>query len=38
MEKHETPLPNATGEIVQPKLIIYAGDREQYYTFVTAEA
>ena len=36
--KHVTPLPNASGEIVAAKLIIYAGDREQYYTFVTAEA
>jgi len=36
--KHITPLPNASGEIVAAKLIIYSGDREEYYTFVTAEA
>ena len=36
--KHVTSITNGLGEIITAKLIIYAGDREEYYTFVTAEA
>jgi hypothetical protein len=36
--KHVASITNGLGEIIAAKLIIYAGDREEYYTFVTAEA
>jgi hypothetical protein len=36
--KHITPLTNDKGEVIAAKLIVYAGDREEYYTFITAEA
>jgi hypothetical protein len=36
--KHVTPITNGLGEVITAKLIIYPGDREEYYTFVTAEA
>jgi hypothetical protein len=36
--KYVTPLSSALGEIVSAKLIIYAGDREEYYAFITPEA
>jgi hypothetical protein len=36
--KHITPLPNDKGEISAAKFVVYAGDREEYYSFITPEA
>ena len=36
--KHVTSISNSLGKVIAAKLIIYPGDREEYYTFVTAEA
>jgi len=37
--KHVTPITNGLGEeIIAAKLLIYPGDREEYYTFITPEA
>ena len=36
--KHVIPMTNSSGEIIAAKLIVYAGDREEYYTFITPEA
>jgi integrase len=36
--KHVTPLHNGSGEVVAAKLLIYPGDQEEYYTFITPEA
>ena len=36
--KHVIPISNNDGEIIAAKLRIYAGDREEYYSFVTPEA
>ena len=36
--KHITPLSNETGELSAAKIIVYAGDSEEYYTFITPEA
>jgi hypothetical protein len=36
--KHVIPMSNSSGEIIAAKLIVYAGDREEYYTFITPEA
>ena len=36
--KHVTPLTNHNEEIIAAKLIIYPGDREEYYAFLTHEA
>jgi integrase len=37
--KHVTPLTNSSaGEVIAAKLLIYAGDQEQYYAFITPEA
>jgi hypothetical protein len=36
--KHVIPITNSSPEIIAAKLIVYAGDREQYYTFITPEA
>src|SRR6187200_3478718 len=36
--KHIIPMTNSSGEIIAAKLIVYAGDREEYYTFITPEA
>lgn len=36
--KHITPMKNEKGEIVAAKLVVYPGDIEQYYTFITPEA
>jgi hypothetical protein len=33
-----TPLNNGSGEVVAAKLLIYPGDQEEYYTFITLEA
>jgi hypothetical protein len=36
--KHVIPMTNSSGEIIAAKLIVYAGDREEYYSFITPEA
>ena len=36
--KHVTPLHKGNEEIVAAKLLIYPGDQEEYYTFITPEA
>jgi hypothetical protein len=36
--KHVIPMTNNSGEIIAAKLIVYAGDREEYYAFITSEA
>jgi integrase len=36
--KHVEPIVNEDGEVIAAKLIVYAGDREEYYTFITGEA
>ncbi len=36
--KHVSPMLNENEEIIAAKLCIYAGDIEQYYTFITTEA
>jgi hypothetical protein len=36
--KHITPLTNESGEILAAKILVYAGDSEEYYTFITPEA
>ena len=36
--KHVSPITNDKGEIIAAKLLVYAGDPEQYYTFLTPEA
>ncbi len=35
--KHVIPMTNSSGEIIAAKLIVYAGDREEYYSFITPE-
>ena len=32
--KHVIPMTNSSDEIIAAKFIIYAGDREEYYTFI----
>jgi integrase len=36
--KHVTPITNLLGEVIAARLIIYPGDHEEYYTFITSEA
>jgi hypothetical protein len=37
--KHISPISNdTTGEIIAAKVLVYPGDREEYYTFITPEA
>src|SRR3954447_16974773 len=36
--KHITPLKNEKGKIIAAKMIVYPADREEYFTFITAEA
>jgi integrase len=36
--KHVTPMTNQNGEVIAAKLLVYPGDHEQYYTFITPEA
>jgi integrase len=36
--KHVSPMTNAKGEIIAAKLLIYAGDAEEYYGFITPES
>ena len=36
--KHITPITDKNGEVTAVKIIVYAGDVEEYYTFITPEA
>ena len=36
--KHIIPIKNEEGVIIAAKIIVYAGDPEQYYSFITSEA
>jgi hypothetical protein len=36
--KHVIPRKDNNGNIIAAKLLVYAGDREEYYTFITLEA
>jgi hypothetical protein len=36
--KHIVPVYNKDGEIIASKIIVYAGDNEEYYSFITPEA
>jgi len=36
--KHVEPVTDKNGEITAAKLLVYAGDVEEYYSFITAEA
>jgi hypothetical protein len=36
--KHISPISNNKGEIIAAKLLVYAGDSEEYYAFLTPEA
>jgi integrase len=36
--KHVTPITNNQGEAIAAKVLIYPGDLEEYYTFITPEA
>jgi len=36
--KHVTPIINDNGDIIAAKLLIYPGDSEEYYCFITTEA
>jgi hypothetical protein len=36
--KHVTPITNDRDEIIAAKLLVYPGDSEEYYCFITAEA
>jgi integrase len=36
--KHVSPITNDNGEIVAARLLVYAGDPEEYYSFITPEA
>jgi integrase len=36
--KHIIPLKNHKGEVIAAKLIVYPGDEEEYYSFITLEA
>jgi hypothetical protein len=36
--RHVEPITEKKGDIITAKMIVYAGDTEQYYTFISAEA
>jgi hypothetical protein len=36
--KHVTPITNAEGEVIAAKILVYAGDSEEYYSLITKEA
>ena len=36
--KHVTPIKNEEGKIVAAKIVVYQGDPEQYFSFITPEA
>jgi hypothetical protein len=35
--KHITPIENEKGVVIAAKIVVYAGDPEQYYSFITSE-
>jgi len=36
--KHVIPIPNPDNSIAAAKIIIYAGEHDTYYSFITSEA
>ncbi len=36
--KHIIPIENKDGTLIAAKVIVYTGDPEQYYSFITSEA
>ena len=36
--KHISPISSTDGEVIAAKLLVYAGDPEEYYSFITPEA
>lgn len=36
--KHVAPIKDKQGDIIAAKIMVYAGDREEYYSFITPEA
>lgn len=36
--KHIIPINNGNGDVIAAKIIVYGGDSEEYYTFITPEA
>lgn len=36
--KHIIPINNENGDMIAAKIIVYGGDSEEYYTFITPEA
>jgi integrase len=36
--KHIKPISNGEGELIASKVLVYPGDYEEYYTFITPEA
>ena len=36
--KHIIPIENEKGVVIAAKILVYAGDPEQYYSFITSEA
>ncbi len=36
--KHVIPLKDEEGKIIAAKMVVYPGDREEYFTFITSEA
>jgi hypothetical protein len=36
--KHISPITNEKGEVIAAKLLVYADEPEEYYTFITPEA
>jgi hypothetical protein len=36
--KYVKPIENAFGEVIAAKLLVYPGDNEEYYSFMTPEA
>ncbi len=36
--KHIVPLKDEVGKIIAAKMVVYPGDREEYFTFITSEA
>ena len=36
--KHVSPITNDNGEIIAARLLVYAGDPEEHYSFLTSEA
>jgi hypothetical protein len=36
--KHVTPIKDENDNIIAAKLLVYPGDEEEYYTYITSEA